>query len=66
MGALCCRGAQVLPTTTICFSIAPLVALYNAGGAEAITWNVTAGTLVCLAGLLTFKGDVIIESVRGS
>ena len=66
MGALLPRRAQVLPTTTICFSVAPLVALYNAGDAEPILWNVAAGSLVCLVGLLTFKGDVIIESIKRS
>ena len=33
--------------------------LYNAGDPEAITWNVAAGSAVCLVGLLTFKGMLL-------
>ena len=38
--------------------------LYNAGDPEPITWNVAAGSAVCLVGLLTFKGDAIVKSMR--
>jgi hypothetical protein len=54
---------MVVPASTLCFSLAPLLTLYQIPMAsqQKITWNIALGAAVCVASLFVFKGDLFLQ-----